>query len=77
VTDVGDSARIVGETGIVVKPRDRKAFTDAMITLIKMSSEERLGLGKLARNRIIKHFSIDIVVKQYEDLYRDILNTKH
>jgi len=77
VTDVGDSAWIVGETGIVVKPGDRKAFTDAMITLIKMSSEERLGLGKLARNRIIKHFSLDIVVKQYEDTYQNLLNIKH
>jgi glycosyltransferase involved in cell wall biosynthesis len=70
VTDVGDSAWIVGETGIVVKPGDRKAFTDAMVTLIKMSSEERLGLGKLARNRIIKHFSLNLVVKQYEDMYQ-------
>ena len=77
VTDIGGSARMVGETGIVVKPRDRKAFTDAMVRLIKMSSEERQGLGKLARNRIIKYFSINIVVKQYEDLYRNILNTKH
>jgi len=77
VTDVGDSAWIVGETGIVVKPGDRKALTDAMITLIKMSFEERLELGKLARNRIIKHFSINIVVKQYEDLYQNLLNIKH
>ncbi len=76
VTEVGDSAWIVGETGIVVKPGDRKALTDAMITLIKMSSEERLGLGKLARNRIIKHFSLNLVVKQYEDLYQNLLNIK-
>ena len=76
VTDVGDSAWIVGETGMVVKPGDRKAFTDAMITLIKMSSEERLGLGKLARNRIIKHFSLNLVVKQYENMYKNLLNIK-
>jgi len=76
VTNVGDSAWIVGETGIVVKPGDGKAFTDAMITLIKMSSEERLELGKLTRNRIIKNFSINIVVEQYEDLYQNLLNTK-
>ena len=76
VTDVGDSAWIVGETGIVVKPGDRKVFSDAMITLIKMSSEERLGLGKLARNRIIKHFSLNLVVKQYEDMYQNLLNIK-
>lgn len=74
VTDVGDSAWIVGETGIVVKPGDGKALTDAMITLIKMSSEERLELGKLARNRIIKNFSMNIVVKQYEDLYKNCEN---
>jgi len=77
VTDVGDSARIVGETGIVVKSGDGKAFTSAMITLIKMSSEERMGLGKLARNRIIKHFSLNLVVNQYEDTYQNLLNTKH
>lgn len=77
VTDVGDSAWIVGETGIVVKPGDRKAFTDAMIRLIKMSPEERLELGKLARNRIIKHFSLNPVVKKYEDMYQNLLNMKH
>jgi len=77
VTDVGDSARIVGETGIVVKPGDRKAFTDAMIRLIKMSSEERRGLGKLARNRIIKYFSLNLVVKKYENMYQNLLNMKH
>ena len=76
VTDVGDSVWIVGETGIVVKPGDRKAFTGAMITLIKMSFEERLRLGKLARNRIIKLFSLDPVVKQYEDMYQNLLNIK-
>ena len=77
VTDVGDSARIVGKTGIVVKPGDKKAFTDAMIRLIKMSPEERLGLGKLARNRIIKYFSLDLVVKKYEDMYQNLINMRH
>jgi glycosyltransferase involved in cell wall biosynthesis len=76
VTDIGDSAWVVGETGIVVKPGDSKAFTDTMITLIKMSPEERLGLGKLARNRIIKYFSLDLVVKKYEDMYQNLLNIK-
>ena len=76
VTDVGDSAWIVGETGIVVKPGDRNAFTDAMTKLIEMSSEERLVLGKLARNRIIKHFSLNLVAKQYEDMYQNLLNIK-
>jgi glycosyltransferase involved in cell wall biosynthesis len=77
VTDVGDSAWIVGETGIVVKPGDKKALTKAWVTLIELGSEGRVRLGRSARQRVIEHFSINIVVKQYEDLYRDILNTKH
>jgi len=76
VTDVGASAWMVGETGIVVKPGDRKAFADAMITLIKMSSEERLRLGKLARDRIIKNFSLNLIVKRYEDMYKNLQNIK-
>ncbi len=76
VTNVGDSAWIVEETGIVVKPGDSKAFTEAMITLIEMSPEERLELGRSARTRVIKHFSLNLVVKQYEDMYQNLLNIK-
>ena len=77
VTDVGDSAWIIGDTGIVIKPRDEKALTKAWVALIELGSEGRARLGRSARQRVIEHFSINIVVKQYEDLYRDILNTKH
>jgi len=77
VTDVGDSAWIIGDTGIVIKPRDEKALTKAWAVLIELGSEGRARLGWSARQRVIEHFSINIVVKQYEDLYRDILNTKY
>jgi glycosyltransferase involved in cell wall biosynthesis len=77
VTDIGDSAWIIGDTGIVIKPRDEKALTKAWVTLIELGSEGRARLGWSARQRVIEHFSINIVVKQYEDLYQDILNTKH
>lgn len=77
VTDVGNSALIVGDTGIVIKPRDEKALTKAWVALIELGSEGRARLGRSARQRVIEHFSIDIVVKQYEDLYRYFLNIKH
>jgi len=70
VTDVGDSAWIVGDTGIVIKPRDEEALTKAWIELIELGSEGRARLGRSARQRVIEYFSINIVVKQYEDLYR-------
>ena len=77
VTDVGDSAWIVGDTGIVIPPRDKDALVNAWIKLIEMGSERRVRLGRFARQRVMEHFSINTVAKQYEDLYRDILNIKH
>ena len=71
-TDVGDSALIVGTTGIVVPPRDPEALAAAMSRLIALAPEERRQLGQAARRRIIKHFSLPEVVRRYDDLYRSI-----
>jgi len=71
VTDVGDSAWIVDKTGLVVKPGDKIELTDALKEMIEMGADMRKQLGKLARQRIIKHFSLDKVVKKYEQIYRE------
>jgi glycosyltransferase involved in cell wall biosynthesis len=73
VTDVGDSAWIVGKTGRVVPPKNPQAFADALFELLSMDKEEREELGKLARQRIAENFSLDSIVHKYEDLYQEIL----
>lgn len=76
VTNVGDSARVVGNTGKVVPPRDSEALANAWKELIVMDKEERISLGKAARARVIDHFSLDSVVAQFEDLYQNLLSNK-
>lgn len=73
VTDVGDSAWIVGQTGKVVQPRNPQELANAWKELILLGLEGRKKLGVMARKRIIKHFSLDSVVAQYEDLYEQVL----
>jgi len=73
VTDVGDAAAIVGETGISVFPRNPQALADAWTELILLGAEKRTALGKLARARTIEHFSLASVVAQYEAVYRDAI----
>ena len=63
VTDVGDSAMIVAQTGIVIKPNDVKSLQDG---LEKMVCDDFEALGKRARERIVKNFSIERMVKQTE-----------
>jgi glycosyltransferase involved in cell wall biosynthesis len=76
VTDVGDSAIIVGETGIVVPAKDPQALADGWShLLLELSREERLQLGLAARQRVIDTYSLETIVRQYEDLYMSVART--
>jgi len=76
VTDVGDSAWVVGDTGKIVPPKNPQAFADALLELISMKREERQQLGKLARQRIAERFSLDSIVHKYEVLYQGLINKR-
>ncbi len=73
VTDVGDSAYIVGETGRVVPAGDSEALAAACLNLLDMDDSGRKALGQAARARVAKLFNLPVVVKQYEQLYQEIL----
>jgi len=71
-TDVGDSADIVADTGIIVPPSDVKALASALEKMIRKSPEERQALGQAARKRIQTSYVLDTVMGQYADLYRKL-----
>ena len=69
VTDVGDSAWIVGDTGRVVPSRDSAALAKGILDLITAGEAARKGLGARARKRIEEMFSIQSVVERYDAEY--------
>jgi L-malate glycosyltransferase len=75
-TRVGGNPELIvdGETGILVPPRDPQAFADAVVRVLEAPSL-RSSLGRLARRRVQDHFSLPIVTRQYEALYRQVLNS--
>jgi glycosyltransferase involved in cell wall biosynthesis len=73
VMDVGDSARIIGDTGLIVPPRDHHALAEALNELIEMGAEGRRTLGKAARDRVRRCFELSMIVKRYESLYQGLL----
>jgi len=73
VTDVGDSALIVGETGRIVPPHDPDALANAWTEILSLSPGDWQSLGLMARQRIIDNYSLDRMVSAYCQLYQDII----
>jgi glycosyltransferase involved in cell wall biosynthesis len=76
VTDVGDSALIVGDTGRVVPPREPAALASAWAEVLAMSADARSVLGLRARARIRAMFSLDAVVARYHELYETLVRPR-
>ena len=74
VTDVGDSALLVGNTGRIVPRGNSLALAGAWQALLELGPEKRRELGEAARNRILEEFSLDQIVKQYDRLYSEVVS---
>jgi glycosyltransferase involved in cell wall biosynthesis len=76
VTDVGDCAALVGDTGKVVAPRDPIALADALLQMASLPAEARAALGARARERVIREFSIDRVAGMFIEVYRSCVSAQ-
>jgi glycosyltransferase involved in cell wall biosynthesis len=74
VTDVGDSAYLVGDTGRVVRPRDPEELAAGWEALVELGPDGRRLLGGAARARIEQHFSLPRIAAEYASLYRRMLD---
>jgi len=58
VTNVGDSAYLIGDAGYVIEPNNPDKLTEAWIKLLNLSEDQRKELGLRARRRIETKFTI-------------------
>ncbi len=75
-TDVGDSGWVIGDSGIVVPPRDAEAFAAAITRLCECGGHERRQRGRAARARIEENFELGEIADRYRQLYLSILRGK-
>jgi len=73
-TDVGGVRELVGAAGLMVPARDFAALAGAMTSTMGQSGEEREEIGRSARERILRHFSVDAAADAWERLYRELLD---
>ena len=73
VTDVGDAALIVGDTGWVVPPEDAEALAGAILqALAVVSAEGREEFGGECRTRIEENFSLKKMAGTYLALWKTV-----
>lgn len=73
VTDVGDSAYIVGDTGIIVKPKDYITMSKAIDEILNMKVTDYNLKSKKAKLRINENFDIKKIANQYENHYEELV----
>lgn len=75
VTDVGDTAFVVGDTAVVVERENAPALADGLAQFLRLSKSERKSRGRLARERIRREFSLNRTVQLTLDAYEFALRS--
>jgi glycosyltransferase involved in cell wall biosynthesis len=72
VTDVGDSAWLVGKAGRVVPVKHPEALARAWLDLLESDSSERRTIGAIGRARVSEQFEIGVIAHRYRDLWLEM-----
>ena len=71
-TDVGGVPEAVGDTGLVVPPREPETMARAALGLLR-DPARRTALGSAARERVLAQFTLERTVATFRSLYRALL----
>jgi glycosyltransferase involved in cell wall biosynthesis len=76
-TDVGGNAELIvhGENGYIISPGDADDLAEKIMHLYRDQALRR-SMGLASRKRVEQLFTIDIVLENIQNHYRDILNEK-
>jgi polysaccharide biosynthesis protein PelF len=67
-TDVGGVTEAVGDTGLVVPPRNPELMAQACLTLLR-DARLRQRLGAAARARALENFTVDGAINTFDEIY--------
>jgi glycosyltransferase involved in cell wall biosynthesis len=74
VTDVGDSASIVGDTGIVTPAKNPQALAAGWMTIIGRLKNDSQNIRKRVRDRIVANFSSNTLVHKTSEMLLGLYN---
>ncbi|WP_438288215.1 glycosyltransferase [Edwardsiella tarda] len=69
-TDCGGVKEVVGRYGILVPPKDSTALAQGLTRALGVSAEEAKTQGQLARQRVVKYYSLSAQATSWLELYQ-------
>jgi glycosyltransferase involved in cell wall biosynthesis len=69
-TDVGDTAKLIGNTGLVVEPSNPYALSAGISDYVALGPILRKRRGEMARERVVENYPLEKMIRQYEIVYR-------
>jgi glycosyltransferase involved in cell wall biosynthesis len=75
-THVGDTAVLVGDTGVLVPPQDEQALAEGLLTLLALSKEQRHQQGQRAQEQVFSEFGIEKARARFDSVYQEVITGK-
>ena len=72
-TNVGDARYIINNLGKVVDPKSSNKLANGVIEILNLSENDFMSYKIKVRTRILDHFSKDIMLKNYDKVYNDLI----
>jgi glycosyltransferase involved in cell wall biosynthesis len=74
VTNVGDAAFVVDQTGVSIPPNQPQALAEAWASLMEKNRDRQQARGQKSRDRILENFSISTMVQAHAELYQELIS---
>lgn len=77
-TRVGDAEVIIqdGTHGLLVQPNDPQGLSSAILYLTR-NRERAVEMGRLAREKVIRDWSSEKIIRAYKELYKQVIEDRH
>ena len=68
-TDVGDSKKIIGSTGVTIRGHNEEILKIELSKIITIKNTLIKSMGRKARNRAHNLFSVEKMIRSYDNIY--------
>lgn len=76
-TEVGDTRFLVGDTAVLVPAQDEQALAQELLTVIRLTEQQRVEMGNKAKIRVMAEFSIEKACERFDIVYHEIISESY